>query len=175
MNLSTECAICLEPFKNNRVKTHTTECNHKFHMKCFDKIRSDSCPCCRGHVVLSPVPLAKQIKQDARKRIEKMKVEYNQAKAIQKERIKLHSINIAMTRVDLIRQQKRLVDRLSIPESTTVMPETIAQDVRRLTDSCADIASQMLVDVSVSNDYLRLSNQFISQLKQNLDAEIASL
>ena len=42
-----ECPICLDNLKG-RCKTHTTECNHTFHAKCFAKIKGTSCPCCRA-------------------------------------------------------------------------------------------------------------------------------
>lgn len=47
-SVSTECAICLVSFKSNSKNLHTTDCGHTFHSKCFDKIKIDSCPCCRA-------------------------------------------------------------------------------------------------------------------------------
>lgn len=47
-----ECAICLDPMKKSH-KTHTTECNHKFHIRCFEKVQSNNCPCCRAPVSLT--------------------------------------------------------------------------------------------------------------------------
>lgn len=44
-----DCPICLEKM-TNRHKIHTTECNHTFHTKCFEKIRLASCPYCRNEI-----------------------------------------------------------------------------------------------------------------------------
>ena len=61
------CALCLENLIYNNRKIYTTECGHKFHTMCFNKITSKhldiccscddmkvSCPYCRSIVSMEP-------------------------------------------------------------------------------------------------------------------------
>ena len=48
---STECAICLVSFRDGNTNVHTTECGHSFHHRCFHKIKTSYCPCCRAPVL----------------------------------------------------------------------------------------------------------------------------
>ena len=46
-----DCPICLEKLKFNNRMIHETSCGHKFHKMCFKKVKSNTCPCCRGDVL----------------------------------------------------------------------------------------------------------------------------
>lgn len=48
-----DCPICLDPMKK-RQKLYRTECNHCFHEKCFEKVRSQCCPYCRCEINVMP-------------------------------------------------------------------------------------------------------------------------
>lgn len=48
-----DCPICLESLEFQGLVVHTTECNHCFHVKCFQRlsvIANPTCPCCRAVV-----------------------------------------------------------------------------------------------------------------------------
>ena len=64
-----DCPICLESLAFNGRKIHTTECNHKFHVTCFTRMRVSTCPCCRA-----PVALCKSKEKNI---IEKLKKQEN--------------------------------------------------------------------------------------------------
>jgi hypothetical protein len=40
------CAICLDPL--GRRKLHVTDCLHKFHSRCFQQVKTSTCPYCRS-------------------------------------------------------------------------------------------------------------------------------
>lgn len=175
MDVPTECAICIENFKGTRVKIHTTECNHTFHMKCFDKITNNSCPCCRGYVSLSPIPFAKNLKYEEKmnaiRRIAKMKVEYNRAKTLQGQRMLADSYKIATNKAILVDQQKLLISMLSV----TSTDELMAQSVRNIMNNCECITSEILTDISVAKDYISLSVSFLQNLKNDLKSASESM
>jgi hypothetical protein len=58
---SDKCPICLDNL-NNRCKIHTTACNHQFHLKCFNKIKTDNCPCCRSIIPKDKKKLIQDLK-----------------------------------------------------------------------------------------------------------------
>jgi hypothetical protein len=90
--VSTECAICLVSFRSTTKNLHTTDCGHTFHSKCFDKIKSDYCPCCRTPVTKSSVRL-----------IAESKITYKNANA------KLNAFNKKI--IDGMKRYKNIVDK----------------------------------------------------------------
>lgn len=67
------CAICLDNLQYRKKTIHTTECGHRFHESCIEKIKKNEgelhCPCCRSVIQ----PLIKQ-------QIENVKNEMKQTK-----------------------------------------------------------------------------------------------
>jgi hypothetical protein len=43
-----DCPLCLEGLQGRKRKIHVTACGHSFHGKCFNKVKTNECPCCRG-------------------------------------------------------------------------------------------------------------------------------
>lgn len=46
-----DCSICMEPLIKDTI---TTNCNHNFHISCYNQIRTNRCPLCRH--ILSVIP-----------------------------------------------------------------------------------------------------------------------
>jgi hypothetical protein len=70
------CAICLEVLEFNNRKLHITECNHKFHRICFQKIIGNQCPCCRGTIMRD----MNSLKYEAKKKMKDLKVQFKKEK-----------------------------------------------------------------------------------------------
>ena len=121
MECQQDCPICLCPL-TKRQKTHTTECNHTFHIKCFERIKSLSCPCCRATVEAIP-----------KQKLTVLKEEILFHKADQR-KIQKELTTIIRDSNEIIRhnQERKRELKRSFPEYKKSLDEMMADQLRRV-------------------------------------------
>ena len=93
-----DCPICLEKM-TKRHKLHKTECNHQFHMKCFERVQTANCPCCRGQIE----PGKKQKLAILKKDIDDLRTDYDAITA-----------NFVSTYQDTVEERKEFEEELDV-------------------------------------------------------------
>ena len=70
------CAICLDPVRGRgRRKIYISDCQHRFHATCFEKLPSFVCPCCRSEVTPTPIHQLKRLRKYEKCEKDKLRVE----------------------------------------------------------------------------------------------------
>lgn len=168
---STECVICLVKFNSLSVNTHITECNHKFHIKCFEKIKTPSCPCCRGYIKFTDKQNKKIFISNYKAELKDTQTRYCILKRNIDVKMKYNTAEINKLKAELNMLNSKFMQCMNINIDLNMDIYTFEFNVDKFSRGIKTVRSELVSMIHASRTYINESKEELD----NLNSEICNI